>query len=461
MSTGIARIIPTTGGTTDDRPPRTLAVAGTIVGLGIVALIVAIATTTGRGVEAAVAAVAAVGVLASFRWPLLPMFAIAVFIPFEEAINIEGLGTLSRYAEILFIVVYGIPRLGRLSFLAVPGAGWGLVAWAAFSSGWAIDSSAAWAEITPLILQLAVAVLIANAVIQRPSVVRPLLWAYSVAASGTALLALANVAISGGLGGPGARVTGLANQDPALFAAILVPALLFGFYELLYGNLLIPSAAVVLLSTLGIVVSGTRSAWLGVVVVFAILVIPRLEGRRRIISLAVIVAVIAIVIQIPGVTEFISQRTDTAISTGGAGRTDIWAIGLAIFATAPWIGVGIGNFPVANTADLAREALLPFQSGQGLENFAPHNIYVGTLVELGIIGFILLVAFLLPLVLRRGWGREGAVVQASLASLLVIGIFLDVLIRKEFWFFVGLASGLTYLAHHVRTSTDEPTTADP
>jgi O-antigen ligase len=304
--------------------------------------------------------------------------------------------------------------------------------------------------ITPLVLEFATAVLIANAVLERPTIVRPLLWLYSLAAAATALLAVVNLAGSGGLTGGGERVVGLAHQDPAHFAAILVPALIFGFYELVDGRWLIPSAAVVFLSAFGIVLSGTRSAWFAVVIVFALFVIPRLEWRRRFVAITVIAAVAIVVSQIPGVADLIGQRTDTALSTGGAGRTDIWTIGLAIFASSPWIGVGLANFAVANTPEAARQALLPIASGGGLENFDPHNIYVGTLGELGVIGIILLLAFLLPLAFRRGWGPEGLVVQAALGSLLFIGVFLDILNRKELWFFVGLACGLTYLARQVR-----------
>ena len=79
---------------------------------------------------------------------------------------------------------------------------------------------------------------------------------------------------------------------------------------------------------------------------------------------------------------------------------------------------------------------------------APHNILIGTLGELGPIGVILLLAFFVPLVFRRGWGPDGAVVQAGLASLMASAFFLDVLGRKEVWLFVGLACGLAYLARH-------------
>ena len=456
MTGGIARVVPTVRGVPGADRPSARAVLGTIVALLGVCAAVALASRADRGLEVAGLTLALVGVLMSIRWPILPLFAIAILIPFEEAFTIGGgLGTLSRYAEVIFLLVYGIPRLGRLHVRALPIPAWAFAIWAALSAYWALDPTVAWTQITPLALLVIVASLIASAVVERPAIVRPLLWTYSLSAAAAAGLALVSAAISGGLGAE-SRVAGLADQDPALFAAILVPALVFGFYQLLHSDWVVPSAAIVLLSAIAITISGTRSAWFAVIVVFALFVIPRLELRRRIAAVAVVVAVIVIVTLIPGVADLIGTRANTAISTGGAGRTDIWTIGLAIFAASPWLGVGIANFPVANTPERARDAPLPITSGEGLANFAPHNIYVGTLGELGVVGLVLLATFVLPLILRRGRSLDGVIVQSALASLLVIGVFLDLLNRKEFWFFVGLAAGLTYLARYGPVLENEP-----
>src|SRR6185312_11968778 len=79
---------------------------------------------------------------------------------------------------------------------------------------------------------------------------------------------------------------------------------------------------------------------------------------------------------------------------------------------------------------------------------APHNIVLGTLIELGPVGLFLLAMFIGPLILRAGWGPEGTIVQAAVASLAVNALFLDVLERKELWLFLGIACGLAYLARH-------------
>ncbi len=58
------------------------------------------------------------------------------------------------------------------------------------------------------------------------------------------------------------------------------------------------------------------------------------------------------VYQLPGVSDLVSERTETAISTGGAGRTDIWSVAGTIYWSAPVLGVGYANFPVAYTSEV-------------------------------------------------------------------------------------------------------------
>ncbi len=413
------------------------------VALGGIAILVAVAIRTGRDVEIAALSLVLIGFLVSLRWPLVPLFALAVLIPFEEAVVIGGLGTLSRYAMIMFIVVYGIPRLGRLTIRAMPVAGWGYVAWAIFSVTWAIDSSIARGHLEAFLLGFVVAVLVASVIVEQPTIVRPILWAYSLSAAATALLAIVAFVLTGGPGGD--RVAGLADQNPAYFAAILLPALVFAFHELLFLRWVLPSAMVIFLCALGIVISGTRGAWVSVLVVFVFFILPRLEPMRRVAAIGIVLAILIVGLQVPGVATLVDQRTDTALASGGSGRTDIWSIGLRIFGSAPWTGVGFANFSIANTPELARDTPVSIQSADAIANLGPHNVVFGTLGELGVIGIVLLTMFLAPLIVRTGWGEDAAAVQAALASLVVIALFLDVLARKELWLLIGLACGLSYL----------------
>jgi O-antigen ligase len=159
-----------------------------------------------------------------------------------------------------------------------------------------------------------------------------------------------------------------------------------------------------------------------------------------------------VTLQIPGVSNLLIQRAGTAVVTGGSGRTDIWSVGVTIFWSKPVLGVGYANFPVAYTSDAvqASDVTFGFAEGQGI---GPHNIVVGTLIELGPIGLVLLALFLLPLVLQRGWGPDAATVQAALASLLILALFLDILAnRKQVWLVIGLAAGLAYVRRKSRSA---------
>ncbi len=389
----------------------------------------------------------------SLRVPLLSLALFAALIPIEAVVLIDGVGTVSRLAGVLFAVTYGVPRLGRLAFGSMPPAGWAFVAWAVLSLGWAIDPATAWAQLPTLIQLFLIAVVIADFVVQRPGVVRPVLWAYGVSAAVTALIGTQYFLAQG------TRAIAIDHTDPAQFAAVLLPALVFSLHEVLAGRQRILGGAIALVTTAGVVVSGTRGAWVAVAVVVLLFVLPRLSLPRRVAAIAIILVLVGSAYQLPGVSDLVTERSESALSTGGAGRTDIWRAALTIFRSSPVTGVGYANFPVAFTPEVIRASDVSSWKWLRLEGAGPHNVVVSTTVELGPIGLLLLVLFLGPLVLRRGWGPDAASIQAVLASLLTMALFLDILAgRKQVWLAVGLAVGLAYLARRKR---EAPTLGSP
>jgi len=421
-----------------------------------VALLAAVATRLGLLVQVTGLAAVLILFLVSWRWPLFALFALAVLIPVEDAGVIGGLGTLSKATGILFAVVYAVPRLGRLRLSAMPLAGWAYLAWALASWAWALSPDVALGQLVTLVQLFVIAVLVANVVVHDPSIVRPLLFVYSLSATVAAGLGLVAYVSSAA----GSRVAALPNQDPAQFAALLLPAFVFSLYELLRGYRPLLMGPIVLLVTTGIILSGTRGAWVSAIVVVAIVIVPHLRPRQLVASAILAFSVTVLALQIPGVANLVTQRTALALVTGGAGRTDIWTVGLHIFASNPVTGVGYANFPVAYTPAMVAAANVQFylEAASG-----PHSIVVGTLGELGLVGLLLLALFLLPLAVRRGWGTEATVVQGILVSLLVSALFLDVLSnRKQVWLAIGLAAGLVYRARHPvaeAVGSDEPNRA--
>jgi exopolysaccharide production protein ExoQ len=428
---------------------RRLALLLLSVTAGSVAFGAGAATRAGLLPYAVGVTAALVLVLFSVRSPLLLLFVLVAVIPVEDAINVAGAGTLSKAVGIMFAIVYTLPRLRHLTLRAMPRAGWAYLGVAALSVFWAIDPNVAQTQLQTLVQLFAIGVLVADVVVNNPTVVRPLLWVYTLSAALTASIGIAGY--GSGLTVAGGRVAALTGQDPAQFAAILLPALVFSLHELVYGRRFLVSGAVATVCTIAIVLSGTRGAWVAAAVVAIMFILPRLRPRRRVAALVIMASLLLVAFQIPGVADLVTQRTILATATGGAGRTDIWSVGIRIFESAPVTGVGYANFPVAYTPELVATADLERATGAAR---APHSIIVGTLGELGLIGLACLVLFLAPLTLRRGWGPDGAVVQAILASLLVSGLFLDVLgDRKQVWITIGLASGLAYLARQATKST--------
>ena len=231
-------------------------------------------------------------------------------------------------------------------FAAMPLGAWAYVAWGVLSLVWAHDANTAWGELQTLLQFMLIAVLVADLVVQRPTVVRPLLWAYSVSAATAALLGIGSFVTSGSVDG---RAAAIASQGPAQFAAVLLPAAVFGLYEVINARQRLFGGAIAMLTIAGIVVSGTRGAWLALAVVVGLFIIPRLRPRRQLAAIVTVVVVLFLTLQLPGVANLVDERAATAASSGGAGRTDIWQVGVTIYWTSPVVGVGYANFAVAYT----------------------------------------------------------------------------------------------------------------
>ncbi len=86
----------------------------------------------------------------------------------------------------------------------------------------------------------------------------------------------------------------------------------------------------------------------------------------------------------PGVGDLLTERLNTAIESGGTGRTAIWAVGLNVVPEHPIIGIGYSAFPSVINPENVRATILPVQTDVLDFPIGPHNIVVGVLVELGV-----------------------------------------------------------------------------
>jgi O-antigen ligase len=416
----------------------------------VVALIVLtpplVAAATYRGVLGivALAGVGAAGMVVTLARPLPFLLLYVALIPLESALLVGEAATVTRVVGIVFFGGYVLRRFGRIELRAIPLAGWLFVAWALLSVVWARDGATAITQLTTLVQLFVMTVVIADLVAIEPGTVRPILWTYTASATVTAALAIFAFGLGSAFLAFG-RAEAFEDQDPAQFAAILVPAVFFLLFEI-HARRRIGWAvmALVVLAT-AILLSGTRSAWLAVGVGFLVGVIPRL-GRRATLPAVLLAAAAIAVIQIPEIGSYVTGRAGSALETGGAGRIDIWAVGIAIFLDNPILGVGFGNFPVAFTPEIIRDVAVPgLNLGILIPGLAPHSSVVGTLTELGVVGAGLLAAFVLATLLRPS-AEGGAALKAALLALLVQSFLLDVFNRKQVWLVIAIALGLAWRA---------------
>ena len=377
--------------------------------------------------------------------PRATLLIYVALIPWDDFIAVGEAGTITRAVGAVFFAGYFLHRFGQLRLRTIPLAGWAFLLWALASVAWSLDQSVAVSHLVTLLQLFAMMVVVADFAVEDPAVVRKVLIAFSLSAVGTAIFAIGAAAVGGGITED--RIGAFESQDVAQFAALLVPAFLFLLVELVEWRRPLIAGAGFVLVTAGIVLSGTRSAWVAAGVGAAIIIMP-LIGRRGLVPIVMIGLAGLSLFMIDELRGVIVDRLSTALESGGSGRIDIWAVGLNIFGDQPLLGVGYGNFPVAFTPEVIRETNVPGLDINVLDPGAgSHSIIVGTLVELGVVGFVLLVPFVARVILGRGsGGATWNVVHGAVIALMAQALFLDVLNRKHVWLFIGLALGLIWRA---------------
>ena len=176
----------------------------------------------------------------------------------------------------------------------------------------------------------------------------------------------------------------------------------------------------------GIVLTLSRGGLLGVLTALAVLALR--SPYRAAASAVVAVPVVMLVVGLLTVPDALVARLTQQSATG---RTEIWMVGLEACPRYCVAGSGLGTFP-----DVHERAVLdePAAGGRRLR-FEAHSLWLGTLVETGIVGLVLLVTALMLharalLTMER---RQSAAALAALAALAVMNVFLANLEFKYFW----------------------------
>jgi exopolysaccharide production protein ExoQ len=144
----------------------------------------------------------------------------------------------------------------------------------------------------------------------------------------------------------------------------------------------------------------------------------------------------------------------------GSGRIDLWRAAWHGFREHTLTGLGAGNFR-AQSADLLQSTpgVNNVLGNPSVSNKFVHNMYLGNLTELGIIGFGLFMAVLVLTVwyllraLRRARAlgdsrleRFSAALLVTLVGYAVAGLFLSLELSKPLFILIGLALALDVIS---------------
>ena len=202
--------------------------------------------------------------------------------------------------------------------------------------------------------------------------------------------------------GPEGKWTALVDYDNNDFALIAISVLPLAVYFLRRdaGRVRRIAALLSLLVLLaGIVRSGSRGGFIGLVAVVAYLALRYRAVPARVRLAATIIGGLALVgvagAELTATVDTVLHPQDDYNWTGGDyyGRIQLWKRGIQYMHERPLTGVGLSAFPIAEgeLSDVARERMA---HGLDVKQLVAHNMYVQVGAELGLISLAIFVFLL-------------------------------------------------------------------
>lgn len=332
------------------------------------------------------------------------------------------------------------------------------VAWSALSLIWATDPSITLRTVFQDVLQILLIPIVYGAVNSRRDLVIVLsgllIGAIVSAAYGIAHPVPAGTAFDAG------RVAGTlgdANEEAAALVGAIVIA--GGLSLIARGSrvLRLIIAATILLSVIGIVETLSRSGLIAFGVGLLAAVVVGGRWRRT--------AAIASIVGIVGIAGYFllfapASSTSRVTSSNTTGRSDVWHVGLRMFAANPVLGVGAGNFQQASSHYLERPGLVTAAAFFIVTPKVAHNIYIEELATLGVPGLLLMcgifvggisIALRAAHIFERSGDLELELMTRSLIVCLIAFLasdfFISGLLNKQLWLVIALFPVALKLAH--------------
>ena len=421
-------------------------VGAVVVALGVLATL-GITALSGTKTGVALALAAVLGPLAAYAAivaPLIfPFSFFIVLVPFDSLLALPAFGTLTRLLAIVcgVCIVFWLLRTRRS--ISPDRAVWGWLlfgVWCATSMVWAINPEIAYAHLFTLCQLLLLYTVMSLVPIERRNLVMIL---GAVVIGGVFASMYGAYVFRHGIDvGPQDRLFMVSDNevtDPNQFAAGLILPIAVAIVGMLRARsklILFACIGAVLAMGAGLAVAGSRGAV--VAVGLAILYIV-LRLRTRLLTAGLGFAALCAALALDG---NVVSRFSTAAASHGAGRLDIWRIGLVAFRDHFWVGAGFSNFPLAYD----NAFINVFETHYTRWHRAPHNILLSTGVELGILGLVIfLIAWYMQFRTLRSIAPDNPyyavriAVEGALIGLFVAGLFLDIMMTKYVWLAFMLA----------------------
>lgn len=176
-----------------------------------------------------------------------------------------------------------------------------------------------------------------------------------------------------------------------------------------------------------IIVTGSRKNMLSVVALIMVFV---LSGGRKFFSVAIVLIIGGILYSF--LPEVFFTRWGDVVESGGSGRIDIWIVGLHALKKYFITGAGFGNF-----SQVFQEFVNLGPGDVGSFRIA-HNLYLSVSVELGFIGFSLLLFMFWKhyRALKEQFKKNDSnlvMLKGLLIAMMIANFFAEFLYDKSFW----------------------------
>jgi O-antigen ligase len=336
-----------------------------------------------------------------------------------------------------------------------------LIAWATMGAPFALYPGLAVRKLFEELYPVGLMFLLCAAAVRNLHDVRRLMFVYALGA----VVYSANLIAVAGYRGSGAG--GYDANDAAMYIVSGMPLIVHFILRARGASTKLFLSAGLLICLLGMVRTGSRGAFLGLLAVVAYTVFASRSIRapaRLAIGIGVVAAFAMVSHGQPEYRERISSLRSIDEDYNSFelfGRKQLWSRGAEYIFANPLLGVGLENFYVAES----RHPLVTSRIavGIGAKYSTPHSQWVQAGVELGFPGLIVFIAlYLVPVVRFRQWGARaraagagqpflelasmGDALTGTLLALAVAGTFLSQAYGYPVWAAFGISAGLLKIA---------------